>query len=239
LRPAGDAFELGPEVQRLGEPEILKPGDELLTLALEQRQLAHIASQELSQNRSTNQLVVAPLIAGDNLMLGVLAVTHMPFFSLNVENLQMMSVILSYYADTLWTAPEVAVIQKRIPDIPAQFAEEFARMQQMQKKTGITSQILIMKFNGALKNVIPVEFLRIKRGIDLYWQAEIQGRPVFAVLMPFASSAAIQGFTQRVEGWLANRFDGDFESLGVQLQIIDFSVEDPLDALSLAMKEPV
>jgi hypothetical protein len=232
-----DTYELGAEVQRVGEPEVLKPGDELLKLALEQHQLAHIASQELSQNRSTNQLVVAPLVAGDHELIGVLAVTHMPFFSLNVENLQMMSVILSYYADTLWTAPEVALIQQRIAGIPAQFAEELARMQQMQKKTGITSQIIIMKFKGTLKNVIPVEFLRIKRGIDLYWQSEAHGLPMFAVLMPFASSAAVQGFTQRVEGWLANRFDGDFESLGVQLQIIDFSVEDPLNALALAMQE--
>lgn len=231
LKPSGSGLVLGDEVMRLGEPEPLVDDDELLQLALEQQQLAHIASKDLSQHRRSRQLVVSPLVAGSSELIGVLAVTRMPFFSINVENLQMMSVILSYYADNLRNAPLVGLIREQLPAMPIQYAEELARMRQMQKRIGIPSQILVMTFTGSLKNVIPAEFLRIKRGLDLYWQLDISGQPSIAVLMPFASSAAMDGFLQRIEGWLVHRFNGNFDSLGIHLRAIDFSSVDPLDAL--------
>jgi polysaccharide biosynthesis protein PelD len=219
-------------VTRLGEPVPLDARDELLLLALEQQQLAHIASQELSLNRQTGQLVVVPLIAGSDTMVGVLAVTRMPFFALNVENLQMMSVILSYYADSVRSGPAVHAIQQRLPGIPAQFAEELARMRSLQARTGMGSQIMVMRFEGERSRGIPAEFLRIKRGLDVYWQTEAQGQPMIAVLMPLASPAAMAGFMMRIEQWLDSRFQGTLDSLGVRLQPIDFDTEDPVEALT-------
>lgn len=176
LKPSGQGLVLGEPLMRLGEPEPLAPDDELLQIALQEQQLAHIAMNDLSQHRRTRQLVVSPLVAGSDELVGVLVVTRMPFFSLNVENLQMMSVILGYYADNLRNAPLVGTILERLPDIPIQYAEELARMRQMQRRIGIPSQILVMTFTGSLKNVIPAEFLRIKRGLDLYWQLDIGSR---------------------------------------------------------------
>ena len=232
LVPRGAGHELGEVVTRLGEPEPLEPRDELFLLALEQQQLAHIASQELSLNRKTGQLVVVPLIAGNDNLVGVLAVTRMPFFALNVENLQMMSVILSYYADSVRSGPAVHAIQQRLPGIPAQFAEELARMHSLQERTGMGSQILAMRFEGERSHGIPAEFLRIKRGLDVYWQTEAQGQPLIAVLMPLASPAAMAGFMLRIEQWLDSRFQGTLDTLGVRLQPIDFDTEDPVQALA-------
>lgn len=237
LQRRGDDNVLGDEVVRLGEPVPLAPDDELLRLALEQRQLAHIASKDVSLSRRSQQLVVAPLVAGSDELIGVLAVTRMPFFSLNVENLQMMSVILSYYADNLRNAPLVEAIRDRLPGVPIQYAEELARMRLLQQKVGIPSQIVVMTFNGRLKDVIPAEFLRIKRGLDLYWQLRVAGEPAIAVLMPFASTAAVEGFLQRIEQWLMHRFDGNFDTLGVHLRSIDFDREEPLQALAAAVRK--
>lgn len=236
LIPHGENHELGEAVVQLGEPEALQADDELLRLALQQRQLAHIASHDLSLNRQTQQLVLAPLLAGGDNMIGVLSVTRMPFFALNVENLQMMSVILSYYADTVRSGPAVRLIQQRLPGIPVQFAEEFARVRGLQERTGMASQILVMRFDGEHKRSIPAEFLRIKRGLDVYWQTEVQGQPVIAVLMPLASPSAVAGFTHRIEQWLDSRFHGGLDTLGVHLRTIDFGAEDPLLALASALE---
>jgi len=236
LIPHGENHELGEAVVQLGEPEALQADDELLRLALQQRQLAHIASHDLSLNRRTQQLVIAPLLAGSDEMIGVLSVTRMPFFALNVENLQMMSVILSYYADTVRSGPAARAIQQRLPGIPVQFAEEFARVRGLQERTGMASQILVMRFDGEHKRSIPAEFLRIKRGLDVYWQTEVQGQPTIAVLMPLASPSAMAGFTHRIEQWLDSRFHGSLESLGVHLRTIDFGGEDPLLALASALE---
>jgi len=166
-----------------------------------------------------------------------MVVTRMPFFSLNVENLQMMSVILAYYADNVRHAPEVRGVQERLPSVPALYAEELVRMIIMQKKVGISSHIVVMSFSGPRREEIPAEFLRVKRGLDLYWQTHIHEKPVIAVLLPFASASATQGFLQRIEDWLAVRFEGDFDALGIHLRIIDFAQENPLDALVALVQE--
>jgi hypothetical protein len=232
LKLKSGSYILGKCVASLGDPDDLDPDDELLRLALEKGTLAHIANDDVSLKRHTQQLVVAPLVAGDTDLIGVLAVTRMPFFSLNVENLQMMLVMLGYFADNLGAATGVIEIQEQLPTMPVLFAQELACMIRMQKKIGISSHIVVMSLDGQRRQEITTEFLRIKRGLDLYWQTYVNNRPVLAILMPFTSSAAKDGFLQRIEAWLKQRFQGDFDSLGIKLRVINFDSENPLSALS-------
>ena len=227
---------LGPMAESLGEPHAMDPDDELFKLAVETRSLAHVAGSEVSYERQSTQLIVAPLIASDDRIIGALAVTKLPFFSLNVENLQMMSVTLGYYADHVLNATDVAQYRAQLPTIPATFAEELARMVRLQRKVGITSHLVVMTFAGDNKEEIPTQFLQIKRGLDLYWLTYVAGNPVVAILLPFASSAAKEGFFLRVEDWLQQVFGGDFDSLRIHLRTIDLSHEDPLAALTRIMQ---
>lgn len=227
---------LGPLAESLGEPHAMDAGDELFKLAVETRNLAHVAGSEVTYERQSTQLIVAPLIASDDRIIGVLAVTKLPFFSLNVENLQMMSVTLGYYADHVLNATDVAQYRAQLPTIPATFAEELARMVRLQRKVGITSHLIVMTFAGDSREEIPTQFLQIKRGLDLYWLTYVAGNPVVAILLPFASSAAKEGFFLRVEDWLQQVFGGDFDSLRIHLRTIDLSHEDPLVTLTKIMQ---
>ncbi len=233
---SGRGDTLGPIAGSIGEPLPLQAGDELLELALETRNLAHISDTEVSHDRNSNQLVVAPLVASDGSLIGMLAVTKLPFYSLNVENLQMMSVILAYYADHICNAADVALYRSQMPTIPATFAEEAARMVRMQKKVGITSHIVTMAFTKASKDDIPAQFLLVKRGLDLYWQTQVNGNAVVAVLMPFANAAAKEGFLHRINAWLKATYDGGFDTLQIRVRSIDFSRDDPLLMLPESMQ---
>lgn len=237
LKSQGDnRYVIGDEVTRLGDPVALRADDELFLLSQREQQLAHIASQDLSLNRQSDQLVVAPLLAGNDTPIGVLAITRIPFFALNVENLQMLSVILSYYADTVRSGPEVHMIQQRLPGMPAQFAEEFARMRAMHERTGITSQILVMRFDRSMGKTLPSEFVRIKRGLDVYWQTQVQDDTAIVVLMPMANPAGMAGFMQRIEQWIQQRLDDKSPVTGLQLHPIDFASEDPVPALARVLQ---
>lgn len=231
LETRGQDHVLGQRVAALGEPEELAPDDALLRMALESSSLAHIASQDVSQEDQTRQLVVCPVIAGNDTLIGVLAVTRMPFFSLNVENLQMMSVILAYYADNIHHGAQVKEILSRVPTMPAMFADELMRLILIQRKVGVSSQIVVMTFGGSQGREIATEFVRIKRGLDLYWQTQVNGVNVILVLLPFASAAAEVGFVQRVDEWLGERFGGSFASMGIHLRSISFDQDDPLTVL--------
>lgn len=232
------AYVLGTSVASLGEPEPLAADDELLTLVLEKGSLAHIASHDMSMQRHTSQLVVAPLVSGESHLIGVLAVTRMPFFSLNVENLQMMLVLLGYYADNLDSAQSVNAMQSRLPGMPVLFAQELARMMRLHARLRITSHLVVMRFEGGRGEEMVADFLRVKRGLDLYWQTKLNAVPVLVVLMPFASASAKDGFLQRIEGWLESRFHGDSFSLEVHLRVISLDAPDALGALAQVMGAP-
>ena len=236
LLEGGDGnYTLGRSIARLGEPVEMDAHDGLLTLALTTGSLAHIASEDASLQRQTSQLVVAPLVAGDNELVGVLAVTRMPFFSMTDENLQMMLVMLGYYADVFRSSKGVAQIQSRLPGVPVVFAQELARLLALHQRTRVASHLVVMHFQGARRKEIPDEFLRIKRGLDLYWRAFSGDVPVLVVLMPFASGSSKDGFLLRVEAWLRARFQGDFESLNIRLTVINFDAPDPLAELAEAV----
>ena len=238
LEPDGADYVLGAQVTQMGTyNHPLQNDDPMLRMAVETRNLSHIAGQDPAGQQMTGQLVVAPLIAGADALIGVLAVTQIPFFSLNDENLQMMSVILAYYADTVRLGPLVADIQRRLPAMPPMFAEELARMLALQDKVALPSQLVVLQFSGPRREEIPGEFLRIKRGLDLYWQFRVHDRPGLAVLMPFASIAGKDGFLQRVENWCSTRFSGDFLALGVHAHSIDFSSQPVLDVLCTLVLE--
>lgn len=227
---------LGPVAYSIGSPQPLEENDELFQLMVETRSMAHVAGNDVSLERQSNQLIVAPLIASNDQIVGVLAVTKLPFYSLNVETLQMMAVTLGYYADHILNTDDVARLRQTLPTIPVPYAEELARMVRLQKKVGITSHIVVMTMTGDFKEEIPIQFLRIKRGLDLYWQTFVNGNPVIAILMPFASVSAKDGFFQRVEDWLQSTFGGNSDALHIHYRIIDLSIEDPVPALVKVMQ---
>lgn len=235
IRQEGPRFLPGACVASFGETLPLKAEDELFALAMETRDLAHIAALDLSLERSSDQLVVAPLVSSSGEIVGVLSVSRLPFFSLNVENLQMMSVILAYYADCVCAAPAIARVSEKIPGIPPVHAEELGRLLHMHERFHAPSQIVILTFRGDRRFEMPSELMRIKRGLDLYWETNIAENPAIVVLMPFASESAKEGFLERIDGWMRSRFGAHFNAQDVDIRSIDFVSGDPLAALARAV----
>lgn len=230
---------IAPAVRTIGKPAPLASDDELLQTALEHGELAHVAEFSALHPHASNQLVVAPVITSDQQVLAVLAVSELPFFSLNVENLQLMSVILGYYADSVHSAPALAEIRRHLPTIPPMYAEELARVLALQQRFGIDSHIVVMGFRGTqgeqISEQIVDQFLHVKRGLDLCWRTEVEGVPTLALLMPFATQADKEGFLLRFENWLQSRFGGDCERLDISLYAIDFASHDPVAELQRQM----
>jgi hypothetical protein len=97
------------------------------------------------------------------------------------------------------------------------------------------SHLVVMRCRGRRSHEIVDSFLRIKRGLDLYWKTVVQDQPVLVVLLPFASISATDGFLERLDSWLDSHFSGDIMSLGISLQVIGFDAPDSLSRLQAAM----
>jgi hypothetical protein len=226
-----DRIKLGLPSAMLGTPPLLSAQDSLLNYAIQHKVLAHVG--QLTNDGYQSQLIIAPLYETSFGLVGVLAVRSMPFFALNDENLQLMMVILSYYTDTATNADLTNRVLSALPK-PAEgsFAEEIARLIRVAERTKVSSELLVLRFSGEKKEVIPEQITTLKRGLDLMWQTQIAGEPALFVLMPFGTQAGIQGFNHRLEGWLKSRHGMSFDRLKVDRYTISLSSERDLERLS-------
>lgn len=232
----GEKIRLGIPAAMLGKPPLLAEDDLLLQHAIRHQVLAHVGQQKHEHYNA--QLLIAPLYASGNELVGVLAVRSMPFFALNEETLQLLQVILSYYTDMATHTEATSLIVEYLPKpVDYHFAEELGRLIRIAEKTTISSELLILCFTGEKADILPEQILKLKRGLDMMWETEFQGVPALFVLMPFGTHSGVTGFIMRLEGWLTERHQATFDQLKIdahRIHVANMHCIKQIEALSLA-----
>ncbi|MDF3086643.1 PelD GGDEF domain-containing protein, partial [Burkholderia sola] len=132
-------------VARLGDAFDFDPRDGLVARALETKCIAHPKSSgDVAPN--TALLVVAPVVCADGRLIALLAIKRMPFLSLNFDNLQLLLVLLGYYADGVEHAACVRDVVAAVPACPYEFALDIARLTRLQRESGIASSAVALVF---------------------------------------------------------------------------------------------
>lgn len=189
-------------VAEIGSPPDLVSGDPLLAHALEHRALSHLLPDAPpAGGQRSGFLVVAPALASDGTVVAMLAVERMPFLALNEENLQMLSVLLAYYADCKVESDDVRQFIKEFPDASLDVATEFSRMLRLQREHGINSHLVALSFaNDEAGRRAISEHERGMRSLDVAWRVDTGSRLLLANLMPLAEKPAVDSYLNRVEG---------------------------------------
>ncbi len=214
----------------VGSPPALDPADPLLAHALKHQALSHVLTDELSDRSLPSPfLVLAPIRASEGTVLGVLAVDHMPFLALNEENLQMLAVMLGYYADCVVESEGMRRFQEQLPDAPSDFAAEFSRMLALKRNYGIDSHVVVLTFaNDETGRQAVTHHELIRRSLDIAWHLEAGGRMILANLMPLATEAAVQEYLLRVEARMKEHMGASYEERNLRPCLISMSESDPL-----------
>lgn len=196
----------------IGEAPDLLPDDPLLAYSLEHKALSHLMLEEANSSDSSPFLVVAPVYTSGGMLMGVLAIDRMPFLAVNQENLQMLSVMLGYYADCVDEAEGMRNFHARFPEVPADFAAEFARLARLQADFGVESYIIAVPFTDDEQGRQSVLNLsHVRRGLDISWTTQLGNRLWFVNLMPLANDHAVEGYLLRIEGLLREYLGHDDE----------------------------
>ena len=181
--------------------------------------------------------MVAPITSSDGTLLGILAIDRMPFLALNEENLQMLSVMLGYYADCVVEAEGTRRFFEQFADAPTDFAAEFSRLLRLQRNYGINSHIAVLSFGNDESGRQAITHLaRIRRGLDIPWQLEVGGRMVLANLMPLASEEAVEGYLLRIETMLKEYMGIGYDTWSLTPVEISLAESDPMTSLMRATK---
>lgn len=224
-------FQIEP-VAQLGITGQLDMDDPLVRYALEQRKVSHVQSS-IGQTDKSRYVIVGPVYSSDEVLLGLLTVSNLPFLSLNEETLRFVSVLLGYYADAIQLGASIQPILQRQPDCRLLFAGELTRLHRIYQEVGIGSLIAAcIVAPGPRQLDIKNELLRQARGADMEWELQLGDSFCVLTLMPLSNSAAFTGYIQRCERWLHDGFGfNDLHSAGVTLLSTQIGSKEPAELL--------
>jgi hypothetical protein len=200
-------------VATVGEAFELDLADPLVRDCLERGALTHV--REVDGGVHSAYLACAP-IAAHHGVAGVLIVRRMPFLALNFDNLQLLLVLLGYYADSIEQSAAIAAVQRSVPHCPYDFALELVRLCRLKARSGIDSSLLALVVpRDAQGDSLCDALVREQRVSDLIWTQRARQRQVVLLLMPLAGRSGVDGYLLRIESLLRSRFDCDFSGARV------------------------
>lgn len=187
----------------LGENKPLEKNNALLAHAMENRLLAHV-QQEREEHYHGAYLVAAPVSNSAGDIIGVLVVERMPFLSVNHENLQLLSVLLNFYADVVYAGKEAQSLLQQWPELPFQMAREMVALSRLREEGKVeTSLTLFVADDSEQAGLILDALGRGLRSLDLAWWVSDR---TLLIMMPMTGVSGLEGFVLRTEKWLQEEF---------------------------------
>lgn len=218
----------------LGECDDLVLDDPLLHYCLVQDELVHVQSTAapVDARDTSRYLICAPVKPSGSATLAVVAVERMPFFALNEDNLQLLSVLAGYYADGLQLQDVAGDVLARLPDCPPEMALDIVRLHRIRAQAGIESSLVALVFetNAAAGDIFEQVKL-FKRGVDLAWEISTAERRILITLLPLAGRAAVDGYLLRIDGALRAQFGAGLTESHVATHIARIGEQPPVETL--------
>ena len=212
----------------LGETTELSLTDPLVHHALNRRVLSHLQSDDVDDELPLRYIIAAPVMNSEKRLLGFLTVERMPFFALQQDVLQMLLVLLEYYADSISVLSQLTDVKRSLDQAPDDFCAELARLAQMNYLHGVESRVTALAFpERAETGDVLQQLRRQRRGLDMVWETRVEGWSLYVTLMPLSNEHAAEGYFDRVEQILRERAGQDFAAYGVQAESVDLDTADP------------
>ena len=188
-----------------GSPTPLDYDDPLLRHALKYKTLAHVVMQELQADNAqlSPYLVVAPMYLDNGALLGVLVVERMPLFALTTETLQMIAVMLEYFADSHNGGNDAYHLQELLIGVPNDFAIQLTKSLKMEQNFGIESHLVVFSLpRNDSSTLIIAQMNNVRRALDVGWTMMRKDKVLIVNLMPLANRKVVEGYLVRTEAWL-------------------------------------
>ena len=156
----------------------------------------------------------------------------MPFLNLNEESLGIINVLIQYFVEGN-TVKHADFILKKFPNCSIAFANELARLSDIQKKVKQDSAVVVYHF---LDTPHRDDYLyRIKheiRGLDTYWETSHNNIKLLFILMPLISRYGVESYRIRINALLLQEFDITLNQDAIKLRSCQLSTfKQPIDVI--------
>ncbi|WP_374625668.1 PelD GGDEF domain-containing protein [Pandoraea sp.] len=219
-------------VASVGEAFAPEEGDPLVQTCLREGTLSHVRD-DVSVGEASAYIVCAPLTDTDGNINGLLIVRRMSFLALNHDNLQLLLVLLAYYADGVAQQGVVASVRREVPSVPYDFALELGRLSRMKRQSGIQSSLVALVFpRGASGDSLFEQTVRSRRALDALWIQSTPRQQIAIALMPITDESGIDGYLIRIESALRQQYGLDFQTGHVAVHSASVDERAPGEGLS-------
>ena len=216
---------------RVGEAFTPVDSDPLVQTCLREGRLAHVRD-DTTVGEDSAYIVCAPLTDVQGNINGMLIVRNMSFLALNHDNLQLLLVLLSYYADGIAQQGPVASVRDAVPEVPYDFALELGRLARAKRESGIQSSLVALVFpRGASGDSLFEQTVRSRRALDAQWLQSTPSHQIAVALMPITDDSGIDGYLLRIENGLRQQYGLDFQTGHVAVHAASVDERAPGDGL--------
>ena len=214
----------------IGAEFTLDVSDPLVQHCLETRKLAHLT--QVHEGVDSRYIAAVPVLAGADQLLAVLVVEQMPFLSLTNDNLQLLLVLMGYYADSVEHAATTQDLQQALPTIPYEFAFDYAHLARLRQEMDIESTVVALTFDlNEERDALFDQVARSSRSMDAVWPIHGSQRRALLTLMPLTTNSAASGYLLRIEDMLQAQFGTNFTDAKIGIHMLSVPGQSGSEAL--------
>lgn len=190
--------------------------DPLIAHSLQAGELIHINTAETLAELPSRYLIAVPAKTADGRILAMLAVEKMPFFALQTENMQTLSVLSSYYADTIAASAFLPLLTDQLQDCPIDFFKAMHILQRLHRDMQISSMLAGFAAINSSESAEQLKSIsNAVRGLDETWVLVRENWRICLVLLPLAGENSLGGYLDRIERLFVDRFGSRPGQLGI------------------------
>ena len=228
-------------VANIGAFTPVDPDDPLIVQCINSGELTHINTEENLSELSSRYLVAVPAKTADGRILAIMAVEKMPFFALQSENMQTLSVLSSYYADTISASEFTPYLTDKLVDCPIDFFKALYTLRRLQRDMNISSMMVGFAAPNTHESSEQLKSIaNAVRGLDETWTLIRDDWRVCLVILPLSGDSSLGGYLDRIERNFVERFGIRPGQAGVLTRSITLDrdpISEELDAFIVELTE--
>lgn len=214
------------EIGNIGHLDLHDP---LIRESMDRQAMSYVSLNHLDNVNECKYLVSVPMMSHEGVLIGLIVIKDMSFWTLNDETLTTLSVLICYFVEEITCVEKFSDLLAIFPTCPRDFAQQLHKLMYLYKKLNITSVLCAVIVPKRFQQYYVIDTLqRQRRFPDSTWVLEQGDNDMILTLIPFSNATGVHGFFSRIEELLTVKFGLNSAKDGIKMRCLQLDDRAPL-----------